>query len=403
YRYRCLGAARAKAARLGWKGAFYAWESAATGDEVAPSHGANASGEEVEILSGCEAAHISADVARAVWRYWRATEDDAFLIAAGAEIIMETARFWASRAVLEPDGWRHIRDVEGPDEYHPHVDDNAFTNGMARWNLARALEVAELFGRRWPEHWAALSGRIALNDEELADWQGVADSLATGLDPDSGLYEQFSGYFQLETIDLGPYAGRETPMDVILGPERTRRSQVIKQADVVQLLADLPEHFDRARALANFRFYSDRCAHGSSLSHVTHALAAAQLGESEVAMGHFRQAVAIDLGEDARRSQGGLHMAALGGLWQTAVLGFGGLSAVNDELTFEPRLPRDWTSLSFPIMWRGRQLGINITHDSFTASLLAGRALRIKLHGATLDLEGGREARVDLAAGATRS
>jgi len=144
--YRChtLPAARAKAARLGCRGALYAWESADTGDEATPTHVVGPDGMVIPILCGTQEQHISADVAYAVWHYWQATEDTAFLLEAGAEIVLETARFWASRASLADDGRFHIRGVIGPDEYHESVDDNAYTNVMAQWNLERGAAVADL-------------------------------------------------------------------------------------------------------------------------------------------------------------------------------------------------------------------------------------------------------------------
>ena len=136
YRYRTLDGARAKAARMGYRGALYAWESADTGEEVTPEQIVDPAGRVIDVLCGKLEQHISADVAYAVWQYWQATGDDPFLRDAGAEIILETARFWASRSRLEADGSYHIRGVIGPDEYHEHIDDNAFTNVMARWNIA---------------------------------------------------------------------------------------------------------------------------------------------------------------------------------------------------------------------------------------------------------------------------
>src|SRR5690349_23953069 len=147
----------------------------------------------IEILTGKMELHISADIAYAVWQYWRVTGDDDFFRDAGAEILLETARFWASRAVAEADGLRHIRHVIGPDEYHEDVDDNAFTNVMARWNIARALEAIDLLHSRWPDRGAALSEKLTLGDNELLDWQDAVSRLVTGLDPVTGLYEQFAG------------------------------------------------------------------------------------------------------------------------------------------------------------------------------------------------------------------
>jgi trehalose/maltose hydrolase-like predicted phosphorylase len=185
--------------------------------------------------------HVSADIAYAVWQYWRATGDEAFLLGAGAEILLETARFWASRAVPEADGRRHIRHAIGPDEYHEDVDDNAFTNVMARWNIARALETLDLVRARWPDRAAALREKLALGEEEIADWRDAVVRIVTGLDPATGLFEQFAGFHALEPLDLAAYRDITVPIDVVIGRERTRHAQVVKQADVVALLALLPE------------------------------------------------------------------------------------------------------------------------------------------------------------------
>ena len=266
YRFHTLVGARAKAAAMGWRGALYAWESAATGAEMSPEQVIGPDRMVVAVLCGRQEQHISADVAYAVWQYWQATGDDNFLLQAGAEILLETGRFWASRAGLEEDGHRHIRGVIGPDEYHEDIDDNAYTNVMARWNIRRALDTASLLRERWPARWKVLASHLDLGDTELGQWQNVAETMKTGFDPKTGLFEQFSGYFDLEDIDLKNYAGRSVPMDVVLGRERTQSSQVVKQADVVALLGLLPEEFEGDSAAKNFRYYSSRCGHGSSLS-----------------------------------------------------------------------------------------------------------------------------------------
>ena len=218
YRFHTLDGARAKAARLGWRGALYAWESARTGAETSPEQVIGPDRQVINVLCGRQEQHISADIAYAVWQYWEATRDEGFLLDAGAEILFETARFWASRAVPEADGLRHIRGVIGPDEYHEHIDDNAFTNVMARWNIRRGLDVAALLRERWPTRWASLSHGLTLDDAELQQWRDAADTLKTGLNPKTGLFEEFAGYFELENIDLSAYAGRSVPMDVVLRP-----------------------------------------------------------------------------------------------------------------------------------------------------------------------------------------
>lgn len=398
YRFRTLDGSRAKAADRGWRGAFYAWESTDTGTETTPKQTVAPDRQIIDIHTGEQEQHISADVAYAVWQYWQATGDDEFLIEAGAEILLETARFWSSRAQLEADGLRHIRGVIGPDEYHEDIDDNAFTNVMARWNIQRALEVAALVRERWPQRWTALSSRLDLDDAELRQWSEVAETMSTGLDPGTGLFEQFTGYFDLEDVDLTTYAGRSVPMDVVLGRARTQRSQVIKQADVVALLALLPEDFADAAGEKNFRYYEPRCGHGSSLSTAMHGLAAARLGDVEMALDYFHRTAAIDLGNTKAAIGGGIHIGAMGGLWLIAVFGFAGLSLRNEGISLGPRLPPDWRALSFSVQWRNRRLKVRIdqTNQRLEASLVTGEPMTLIIHGRPYPLGSEKPLIVDL-------
>ena len=378
YRFHTLPAARAKAARMGWRGALYAWESADTGEETTPDHVAGANGERVDILCGRLEQHVSADIAYAVWRYWRATGDDDFLLAAGAEILLETARFWASRAEPEADGRRHIRAVIGPDEYHEEIDDNAFTNVMARWNIARALEAMETIRARWPERAQALLGRLGIDAAELADWADAVDKIVTGFDPATGLYEQFAGYHRLEAINLADYAGRTVPIDVIIGRERTQASQVVKQADVVALLALLPEAFPGVAAMTNFRHYEPRCAHGSSLSPAMHALVAARLGDADLALRYLDRISRLDPDPNAA---GGVRIAGLGGIWQAIVMGFGGLDISGETLAIDPKLPPRWKSLSYQVCFRGRAVAVRIGDGQVQATLVRGEPIEVRIAG----------------------
>jgi kojibiose phosphorylase len=354
YRYNTLDAARRKAKTLGYDGALYAWESADTGEEVTPRTVVAPDGRLMNILTGEREHHISADIAYGIWQYWRATGDDAFMVAAGTEILVETARFWASRAQVEPDGRAHIRRVIGPDEYHELVDDNAYTNAMAVFNLEHAAKAVAILQRELADDWQRLSVRLGLTDNEPHRWRALATALVTGLDPTTKLVEQFAGYLQLEEIDLAPYRGRTMPIDVYLGAERISRSKIIKQADVVALSALLWEKWPVEVHAANFRYYEPRTAHGSSLGPALHALVAARLGNRALAQAYFRQAAEIDLADNMGNAAGGLHMGALGGLWQAAVFGAAGLQLREDGIAVDPHLLQGWVKMAFPVQWRER-------------------------------------------------
>jgi len=398
YRFRTLDGARAKAVGMGWRGALYAWESADTGAETSPLKVIGPDRKVVNVRCGKQEQHISADVAYAVWQYWQATGDEIFLRDAGAEILLETARFWASRAQVEADGHCHIRGVIGPDEYHESIDDNAFTNVMARWNIRRALEVAALLRERWPQTWEGLSGRLGLEESELKQWRSIADTIVTGFDPSTGLFEQFAGFFALEYIDLDDYLGRSVPMDVVLGRERTQKSQVVKQADVVALLALLPDEFPGDSGAKNFDYYAGRCGHGSSLSRAMHGIVAGRLGRSEIALDFFKGTSAIDLEDSQASIDGGVHIAGLGGIWLMAVFGFGGLSLHNDHLALDPKLPSSWKTLAFSVQWRGRKLRIRVmpARGSVEATLEGGEPMKLVVGGKVFNLDRSETLRVSI-------
>jgi kojibiose phosphorylase len=363
YRYHTLPAAREKARRLGYEGALYAWESAADGREVTPEEVIGLQGKPVSIWTGRRAHHISADVAFAVWQYWEWTRDLDFILKAGAEIILETARFWSSRTVIESDGKAHVRCVIGPDEYHESVDDNAYTNGMARWNLRVAGELAAMLAEKCPGSWAEIGSRLHINDEIVERWTNAASKLVDGLQPATGLIEQFQGYHQLEEVDLAAFEPRDVPMDVLLGRERTERSKVIKQADVLMLLYLLRDSFPQSVLEANFRYYEPRTGHGSSLSPGIHAALAARLGDLTLAERYFAQTAAIDLDDHMGNAAGGIHMAAQGTLWQAAVFGYAGIGWRADRLIADPRLPTRWRQMVLPLSWRGRSLQLTFDQE----------------------------------------
>jgi trehalose/maltose hydrolase-like predicted phosphorylase len=360
YRYHTLPAARARAAELGFRGAQYAWESADTGDDVTPRVVLAPDGEVIRIRAGEEEHHISADVAYAVWMYWRAAGDDEFLLHAGAEIIVETARFWASRVERGAEGRYHIRRIVGPDEYHESVDDDAYTNGMAQWNLESALEVASLLGRLRPDGWSELCRRVRLDADELLQWSRVAADIDTRFDARTGLIEQFRGYFDLEEIDPIPFEQRTAPVDVLMGRHRIQRSQIIKQPDVIMLIHLLWDRFPPEAREANFRYYERRTGHGSSLSPPIHALVAARLGHTELALKYFRQTAEIDLADNMGNASGGVHVGALGGLWQAAIFGFAGLRLGPSGPEVQPRLPTHWRRLRFAVHWHGSRFAFDL-------------------------------------------
>jgi kojibiose phosphorylase len=352
YRFRTLPAARARARSIGYSGALFAWESADDGRDCTPSLALGPGQTLIPVLTGREEHHISADVAWAAWRYWEATRDEDFLLQAGAEIVLETARFWSSRARRGTDGRFHIAPVIGPDEYHEGVRDNAYTNLLAKWNLERGLEVAHLLSSADRTAWRSLTRRLKLDQGDLARWRQVAEQLTIWCDLETLLYEQFEGFFRLADLNAAELAPRPFAGELVLGRERLRRTQLIKQADVLMVMHMLPEVFPREVIEANYGYYEPRTSHGSSLSPGIHAAVAARLGRDDEALNYFRMAAAIDLDDRMRNAAYGIHMAAAASLWHAAVFGFGGVTPEAGCLRIDPHLPGSWSRLAFPFKWR---------------------------------------------------
>lgn len=368
YRYHTLEGARRKAAKNGYRGAQFAWESATTGDEVTPMWVPHFSEPEqlVRIWTGDIEIHISADVAYAINQYWQATGDDIFMCKYGAEIILDTARFWGDRAELERKNGRHcyaFRDVIGPDEYHDHVDNNAFTNRMAQWHLQKALEVWHWLRRTFPEKAQALQNKLSLSEELFAHWQDVIDHVIIHQDPETGLITQFEGFFERNPVDPADIATADKSMQVILGIEGANESQVIKQADVIMLLCLLRDEYDKQTWQTNWDTYMPITDHqfGSSLGPSFHAWAACEMNKPDEAYRHFMLAARADL-RDVRGNAGeGIHAASAGGIWQAAVFGFGGLRLTENGFKVAPRLPSHWHRLAFNFYRHQELKSVNIT------------------------------------------
>ena len=368
YRARRLPGARRKAARNGYEGAQFPWESADTGDEVTPTWVVDPDNPArlIRIWTGDIQIHITADVAYAVLLYWRVTGDDEFMVRHGAEIVLEGALFWADRAEYNRALDRYeYTDVIGPDEYHDHVDNNAFTNGMARWHLRRALALLDWLAEHAPQRHAELVGRLGLTPERLARWQEVADKLYVPVD-ESGLIEQFEGYFNLEDVDLASLEPRDRSVQALLGIEGVARTQVIKQPDVLMwlyLMRDEP--FVTPELLrANWAYYNPRTdhTHGSSLGPAIMAALAARMGHAEEAYEHFMRAALVDLHDTRHNTADGLHAASAGGVWQALVFGFAGVRLTPEGPVVErPCLPPGWRRLRFRLRHRGKWFDVDLT------------------------------------------
>ncbi len=389
YRYYTLKGALKNAKALGYLGAKYAWESADTGEETTPSYGVRADGTSDRIFTGEEEHHIVSDVVYGVYKYFEITGDYNFLYKYGAEIVLQTARFWLSRLEKRRDRYE-IRKVIGPDEFHEHVDNNAFTNYLVMWNLEYAVSIYKRMKKDDPEQFKALIKKLKLKDKEIEKMKIVAKTIYFPYDQRSELIEQFEGYFSLEDHKISRLNKLGMP-EYPKGVQKANlyRTQLIKQADVVLLLYLFLDRFSPKLKKKNYEYYEARTMHKSSLSPCVYALMGLETGDHKRAHNYFMKTSYIDLLDFNKNAREGIHAAATGGAWMTAIHGFAGMKIRRGELCFEPWLPRKWQELSFCCMWKGNLLGVKVTHGSIAFQILSAKTkkLNVIVQGKTVRLK----------------
>ncbi|MBW4477442.1 MAG: beta-phosphoglucomutase [Tolypothrix brevis GSE-NOS-MK-07-07A] len=363
YRYHTLNGARRKASHDGYKGAMYAWESADTGDEVTPRWALpnDPYGEDVRIWCRDREIHISADIAYAVWYYWQATGDDKWMEEYGAEIILDTAIFWASRVEYNTKDEKYeIRGVIGADEYHEFVHNNAFTNRMVQWHLQKAIIVQDWLRQNNSDRATELEDKLKLTPGRRSRWQDIITNIWIPYDPATKLIEQCEGFFKLEDINLQEYEPRTRSMQGILTIEGANKRQVLKQPDVLMLLYLMRQSqefpYNQENLEKNWDYYAPRTdiTYGSSLGPAIHGILASDLGKTAEAYERFMQAAMVDLEDVRGNAAEGIHGASAGGVWQAVVFGFGGIQLHDNQPVANPHLPPGWTRLKFKLQWRGK-------------------------------------------------
>jgi beta-phosphoglucomutase len=381
YRYDTLTGARRKAFHSGYKGAMFAWESAATGDEMTPkwSMSSDPYVEPVRIWNGEREIHISADIAYAVWQYWQATGDDGWMRDRGAEIILDTALFWLSRVEWHEQQQRYeLCGVIGTDEYHEDVRNNAYTNRLVQWHLEKAIAIYEWLQATFPARANELAQQLQLTPVQLLAFHTTISQMYIPYNPETLLIEQFEGFFALQDLNLSDYEPRTKSIQSVLGMALTNQSQVIKQPDVLMLLYLLfntPEFANRQDILhENWNYYTPRTdiTQGSSLGASVQALLAASLDKSVDAYEHFMRAALIDLKNTFGNSEDGIHAASAGGVWQALVFGFGGIQLTEHGPVATPHLPPNWTRLKFKLNWRGTWHHFNLSPSVVSATDIQG-------------------------------
>lgn len=386
YRWLGLFGAHRKASENNYEGAQFPWEAAWIDDgEVTPVWGAAdiITGTPIKIWSGFIEQHITADVAYGAWQYYTVTGDQEFMDKYGYELILDTAKFWASRLEPGDDGMLHINDVVGPDEYKEHVDDNAFTNYMAAWNIRKAMEYAAMLKAEKPGLYSHLAKKLDLARVEPL-WAEKLPLLYLPQPRPDGVIPQDRTYLTLKDIDLTKYKNQQNIGSIYrdFNQEQICHMQVSKQADILIMFMLLENQFEAAVKRANWNYYEPRTLHDSSLSLSTHCILASDMGNKELAYQLFQRAASIDAGPNMKSSDAGIHAASIAGIWLSVVFGFGGVRMLEGKLRINPNLPEKWNGLSFYLYWKGQKLHAQVSHDRLHLNNLTGtKPVQLTVHG----------------------
>lgn len=390
-RYLMLPAARKRAFQLNEHGALFPWRTI-NGEEASAYYAA-----------GTAQYHINADVCFALAKYVRATGDTEFLHREGIDIAVETARLWTTLGF-----WRHnngdgdletfhIHGVTGPDEYTTVVNDNLFTNVMARFNLRFAARNVREMAQDAPEAYRDMVDRLGLDESEADAWERAAEALHIPFSPALGIHPQDHVFLEREIWDLEATPKDKRPLLLHFHPLVIYRYQVLKQADVVLALFLQGNHFSPEDKLADFEYYDPLTTGDSTLSAVVQAILAAEVGYQDLALEYFRQSIFVDIADLHHNAADGVHVASAGGVWTALVSGFGGMRDHFGELTFDPRLPADWPSLSFVLHWHGTRLNVTLTADALTVEAGEGEPVGFRVRGAAHIVSPGETTVVSLA------
>ncbi|MEM9925124.1 MAG: beta-phosphoglucomutase [Cyanobacteria bacterium P01_D01_bin.50] len=374
YRYHTLEGARRKAKFHECRGAMYAWESAATGDEVTPRWAPprNFYEEDIRIWVRDRQIHISADIAIAAWFYWQVTGDNEWMRDFGAEIILDTALFWSSRVELNIKQERYeIRNVIGPDEYHENVDNNAFTNRMVQLHLEKALKVYDWLNNNFPQKATELEEKLQVTQKRRWRWQDIVENMFIAYDEKTGLIEQFEGFFQLQytNLDDDNYKSRTCSMQALLGIKDVNKRQILKQPDVLMLLYVMERtaetDYGKEVLSKNWDYYAKRTdiTYGSSLGPAVQGLVAASLGKTGEAYDLFRLAAFVDLENTRLNAADGIHAASCGNVWQAVIFGYAGIQFTENGPVANPNLPPTWKRIQFKLYWRGKRYSFDLKSE----------------------------------------
>ncbi|WP_054852595.1 glycoside hydrolase family 65 protein [Olleya sp. ITB9] len=328
-----------------------------------------------------EEIHRNGAIAFAIFNYYRYTGDYSYIPEMGLEVLIGIARFWQQRATFSTDKNKYvILGVTGPNEYENNINNNWYTNYLAKWCIDYALEQIEKVKEGYNDDYLRISGKTKITDNELEAWKKVADNMFFPYSEKHQVYLQQDGFLDKELITVADLPNEDRPINQKWSWDRILRSPYIKQADTLQGFYFFEDQFSTEELKRHFDFYEPFTVHESSLSPCVHSIQAAKLDQMEQAYTFYLRTSRLDLDDYNKEVEEGLHITSMAGTWMSIVEGFGGMRVKNDTLHFEPRIPKEWEAYSFKVNFRDQILKVNVSQSETTFELEGNADLNIQVN-----------------------
>lgn len=334
-----------------------------------------------------EEIHRNGAIAYAIYDYIRYTGDESYLASHGLDVLVGISRFWAQRVNFSKEKNKYVMlGVTGPNEYENNVNNNWYTNYIARWTLRYTLESLNKVKSSNVSDYSRIIGNLNLKDDETSLWAKIADNMYLPEDKTRGVILQQDGFLDKDIMTVSQLPKEDRPLNQKWSWDRILRSCFIKQADVLQGLYFFEDDFDTETIKRNFDFYEPMTVHESSLSPCVHVILASKLGYEEKAYEMYLRTSRLDLDDYNNDTEDGCHITSMAGTWLSVIKGFGGMRIKNDTLHFTPFIPKKWKSYSFRIEFRGRVIKVKVSNQRIETTLVSGEPFEIRINNEAVAL-----------------
>ena len=329
-----------------------------------------------------EEIHRNGAIAFAIFNYYRYTGDYSYIPEKGLEVLIAIARFWQQRATYSTYRNQYvILGVTGPNEYENNVNNNFYTNYLAKWCIDYAVEQINKVEKEYASDFTRIMSKVNLDASEIEHWKAVADNMYFPYSEELGVYLQQDGFLDKELVKVHDLDRSQRPINQKWSWDRILRSPYIKQADTLQGFYFFEDHFSKEQLEKHFNFYEPFTVHESSLSPCVHSIQAALLDKMEMAYTFYLRTSRLDLDDYNKEVEEGCHITSMAGTWMSIVEGFGGMRVKNNALHFEPKIPKEWEGFSFKINFRNQILKVVVNHKETSFSLDGSQDIMVYVKG----------------------